>query len=125
MRNELKKGKKIYFWDNGIRNAVIQNFSSASLRQDKETLRGNYFISERLKHNFYTGNHVFSYFWRNLQQQEIDYVEEKDGQFTAFEMKWNPKKSQTRMPKDFLESYPVAQTDIVTPYNYLEWLGLA
>ena len=124
MRNELKKGKKIYFWDNGIRNAVIQNFSPASLRQDMGALWENYFISERLKHNHYTGNHAFSYFWRNLQQQEIDYVEEKDGQFTAFEMKWNPKKSQTRMPKAFLESYPVVQTAIITPDNYLEWLGL-
>ena len=124
MRNELKKSKKIYFWDNGIRNAVIQDFKPVALRQDMGALWENFFISERIRHNHYRGYHGFRYFWRNTQQQEVDYVEEKDGKFAAFEMKWNPKKASVKLPKSFMEAYDVEQGIVVTPENYREWVGI-
>ena len=122
LRTELKKSKKIYFYDNGIRNAVIQNFAPLSMRNDVGALWENFFISERIKSNEYGGRYAKSYFWRTTQQQEIDYIEEADGQFTAFEMKWNPRKKTTPLPAAFLKTYPVAQEAVVTPENYLEWL---
>ena len=122
LRTELKKSKKIYFYDNGIRNAVIQNFAPLSMRNDVGALWENFFISERIKANEYEGRYAKSYFWRTTQQQEIDYIEEADGQFTVFEMKWNPRKKTTSLPAVFLKTYPVAQEAVVTPDNYLEWL---
>lgn len=122
VRNELKKGKKIYFWDNGIRNAVIQNFSPVSMRQDMGALWENFFISERMKHNHYKGRWVKSYFWRTTALQEIDYIEEENGKFEAFEMKWNPRKANSVIPKPFLESYEVDYKSVITPQNYLEHL---
>lgn len=123
VRTELKKSKKIYFYDNGIRNAIIQNFSPLALRQDTGALWENFFISERIKANHYAGRFVKSYFWRTTQQQEIDYIEEEDGAFTLFEMKWNPKKAQTAFPATFLKSYPIKETAVVTPANYLEFVN--
>lgn len=93
LRTELKRAKKFYFYDNGIRNAILQNFAPLALRQDVGALWENFVISERIKANQYEGRYVNSYFWRTNQQQEIDYIEESDGQFTLFEMKWNPKES--------------------------------
>jgi len=122
LRTELKKSKKVYFYDNGIRNAVIQNFAPLSMRNDVGALWENFFISERIKANEYEGRYAKSYFWRTTQQQEIDYIEEANGQFTAFEMKWNPRKKTTSLPAVFLKTYPVAQEAVVTPENYLEWL---
>ena len=122
LRTELKKSKKIYFYDNGIRNAVIQNFAPLSMRNDAGALWENFFISERIKANEYEGRYAKSYFWRTTQQQEIDYIEESDGQFAVFEMKWNPRKKTTPLPAAFLKTYPVAQEAVVTPENYLKWL---
>ena len=122
LRTELKKSKKIYFYDNGIRNAVIQNFAPLSMRNDAGALWENFFISERIKANEYEGRYAKNYFWRTTQQQEIDYIEESDGQFAVFEMKWNPRKKTTPLPAAFLKTYPVAQEAVVTPENYLEWL---
>lgn len=122
LRTELKKSKKIYFYDNGIRNAIIQNFAPLSLRQDVGALWENFFISERMKANHYAGRYSRNYFWRTTQQQEIDYIEESDGNFTAFEMKWNPNKRQTNFPSAFLNTYPVKETVVITPENYLDWL---
>ena len=122
LRTELKKSKKIYFYDNGIRNAVIQNFAPLAMRNDVGALWENFFISERVKSNEYVGRYVKSYFWRTTQQQELDYIEEFDGEFAVFEMKWNPRKNIASFPASFLRTYPVGQTAIVTPENYLEWL---
>lgn len=122
VRNELKKGKKIYFWDNGVRNAVIQNFAPLAMRQDVGALWENFFISERIKVNHYSRNYAKTYFWRTTAQQEIDFVEEKDGVFTTFEMKWNHKKATRKVPKAFAEAYPVAGSYVVTPDDYLQWL---
>jgi uncharacterized protein len=124
LRTELKRSKKIYFYDNGIRNAILQNFAPLSMRQDTGALWENFVITERLKANQAAGRYVNSYFWRTTQQQEIDYVEESDGQFALFEMKWNPKKGNTRFPAVFSEAYDVKEKIVVTPDNWLESLGL-
>ena len=120
IRTELKKRKKIYFYDNGIRNAILQNFAPISLRQDIGALWENFIISERIKANHYNRRYVKSYFWRTTTQQEIDYIEECDGAFSVFEMKWNPKKANTTIPQSFQKNYNVAEIAIVTPMNYLE-----
>lgn len=122
LRNELKKSKKIYFYDNGIRNAVIQQFAPIAMRNDMGALWENFFISERMKRNHYTGHYCNIYFWRTTSQQEIDYIEECDGKMTAFEMKWNPKRGRVTFPKAFLEGYDISETVVVTPDNYLDWL---
>lgn len=122
LRTELKKSKKIYFFDNGIRNAILQNFAPLSLRQDAGALWENFIISERIKRNHYSGRYVKSYFWRTTQQQEIDYVEECDGQFSIFEMKWNPRRANTQFPSSFLTAYDVKEKAVVTPENWIEWV---
>ena len=122
LRGELKKAKKIYFYDNGVRNAVIQQFMPLSVRNDVGQLWENFFISERIKRNHYTRHYCNIYFWRTQTQQEIDYIEECDGTMTAFEMKWNTKKANTRFPQSFLDSYNVKETVVITPDNYLDWL---
>lgn len=122
LRTELKRAKKFYFYDNGIRNAILQNFAPLALRQDVGELWENFFISERIKANQYCGRYVNSYFWHTNQQQEIDYIEECDGQFSLFEMKWNPKRANTQFPNTFLTAYDVKEKAIVTPENWLEWV---
>ena len=122
LRTELKRAKKFYFYDNGIRNAILQNFAPLALRQDAGALWENFFISERIKANQYAGRYVNSYFWRTNQQQEIDYIEEADGQFSLFEMKWNPKKANTPFPASFLSTYDVREKAIVTPESWMEWV---
>ena len=104
LRNEIKTNRKIYFYDNGIRNAVIGQLQAFSVRQDIGALWENFIISERLK--FLNNNNIYGnqYFWRTSQQQEIDYVEEIDGNFFAYEIKWNPKK-KVKFPKTFTDTY--------------------
>ena len=82
----------------------------------------NFFISERIKANEYEGRYAKSYFWRTTDQQEIDYIEEMDGEFTAFEMKWNPRRQTVALPMAFQKAYPVKEAVVVTPENYTEWL---
>ena len=122
LRNELKKAKKIYFYDNGVRNAVIQQFAPLDIRNDAGALWENFFISERIKHNHYQQNYCNTFFWRTKSQLEIDYIEEQNGQMTAFEMKWNPKKANASIPESFLNSYDVKETVVITPDNYLDYL---
>ena len=122
LRNELKKAKKIYFYDNGVRNAVIQQFAPLELRNDVGALWENFFISERVKRNHYQLNYCNTCFWRTKSQLEIDYIEEQNGQMTVFEMKWNPKKANTSIPEAFLKAYDVKETVIITPDNYLDYL---
>ncbi len=120
LRSELKRSKKIYFYDNGIRNAILQNFAPLSMRQDVGALWENFIITERMKANQAAGRYAKSYFWRTTQQQEIDYVEESDGQFTLFEMKWNPKKANAKFPIIFSNTYDVKEKKVITPENWLE-----
>lgn len=122
IRNELKKSKKVFFYDNGIRNAIIQNFAPANLRNDMGALWENFFISERVKFNHYRGSYAQIYFWRTKLQQEIDYLEEEDGVFHGFEMKWNPKKANATPPDAFKETYPLSTWNVITPESYLESL---
>lgn len=121
LRTELKRAKKVYFYDNGVRNAIIQQFAPLQLRNDTGALWENFFIAERMKRNHYNGHYCNRYFWRTTLQQEIDLVEECDGEMTAFEMKWNPAK-KAFFSKSFLDAYPVKETVVITPENYLEYL---
>ena len=121
LRTELKRAKKIYFYDNGVRNAIIQQFAPVQMRNDMGALWENFFISERMKHNHYRDYYCNRYFWRTSLQQEIDIIEERDGQMTAFEMKWNPAK-KVLFSKSFLEAYDVKETIVITPENYLDYL---
>ena len=114
VRNEIKKGKKIYFYDNGIRNAVIGNFTALRSRSDIGVLWENYVLSERMKLLHYSGSDARPYFWRTTQQQEIDYVEDRNGILSAFEIKWNEKR-KWKFPKTFMQNYPVAHHGIITP----------
>ena len=118
IRNELKKSRKIYFYDNGIRNAIIGNFSPMSLRTDAGALWENFFIAERIKNVHHMCRSAHSYFWRTEKQQEIDYIEEEDGELRLYELKWNPKKTNTRLPNNFIETYHPLESMVVTPENY-------
>jgi uncharacterized protein len=121
MRNELKKSRKIYFYDNGIRNAIIRSFNPLELRQDAGALWENYFVSEKLKSIHYNRSLAKLYFWRTTQQQEIDLIEEKNAKFDLFEIKWNEKR-KVKFPTSFLNAYSVGQMSIVTPENYYEFV---
>lgn len=121
LRTELKKSRKIYFYDNGIRNALIANFQQASLRQDIEALWENFLMSERYKHISYQKIWANRYFWRTKAQQEIDYLEESDGLLSAYEFKWNTK-SKARITKTFTNAYPNAAIKIITPNNFTDFI---
>ncbi|MGM9811271.1 MAG: ATP-binding protein [Muribaculaceae bacterium] len=123
IRTELKKSRKVFFYDNGIRNAVLQNYAPLPLRNDAGALWENFVISERIKKNHYEGRYPKYYFWRTTSQQEIDFIEEEDGMFNAFEMKWNPKRGKASLPESFVKNYNVGSTNVVTPENYIEVLG--
>ncbi|MDP4663352.1 MAG: ATP-binding protein [Salibacteraceae bacterium] len=121
LRKELKTKRKIYFYDNGIRNAIIAQFSAIETRTDIGALWENYFISERLKMNAYNGIKVNTYFWRTSDQQEIDYIEFRDGVYQTFELKWNPNKS-CKLSKTFASAYPNNSYNVINRQNYFEFL---
>ena len=120
-RNEIKKGKKIYFYDTGIRNAIIKNFNPLSLRADKGALWENYLIVERAKKNSYNNIWLNSYFWRTTTQSEIDYIEERDGTLFCYEFKWNPKK-KPKISKAFLNQYPQSKFEFIHKDNYDQFI---
>lgn len=122
VRNEIKKGKKIYFYDTGIRNAIIRNYSPVNLRNDIGALWENFLIAERVKMNAYHQKDVATYFWRTNQQQEIDFIEESNGEVSAFEFKWNPRKVG-RFSKTFTNAYPVKETQTITPDGFESFVG--
>ncbi len=121
LRNELKNSKKIYFYDNGIRNALITNFSQIEMRTDIGALWENFLMSERQKYNHYTRNWCNSWYWRTLQQKEIDYIEEKDGHIYAYEFKWKQNK-KVKIPKQFLEAYPNSTFKVIDSVNYEDFI---
>ena len=121
-RNELKSSRKIYFWDLGIRNAIIGNLSQIENRTDTGELWENFVIAERLKKNMYNESFAQSYFWRTRQQHEIDYLEEEDGQLLSFEFKWNEKRANAKCPESFMNSYPNSIYKVITPKNIEEFL---
>jgi uncharacterized protein len=117
LRTELKKSKKIYFYDNGIRNAIIKNYNPLDLRADTGALWENFLIMERMKMNHYHARYANTWFWRTQQQQEVDYVEEYGGQMHAYEFKWNPN-SRARIPKSFLNAYPGSEAQVIDRGNF-------
>lgn len=122
VRNELKKSIKIYFYDNGIRNAIISNFQQVHLRNDLGALWENFLVSEKRKYNSNHQIHANTYFWRTRQQQEIDYIEERDGKLYAYKFKWNVKKI-AKYPKTFIHAYPQNEMRTITPENFLDFLS--
>lgn len=120
IRNEIKSSRKIYFYDNGIRNAIISNYNPISIRQDTGALWENFLISERKKYLEYTELSASSYFWRTTQKQEIDYIEERDGKILSWEFKWNPK-AKVKIPKTFTGTY-LSETKVIHRENFEDFL---
>lgn len=120
LRNEINKKKKIYFYDNGIRNAIISNFNSLSLRQDTGALWENFLVNERIKYLHYNRISANVYFWRTKQKQEIDFIEERGGKIYAYEFKFNPRK-KIKIPNVFEKQYnPVFS--VINKDNFFEFL---
>jgi uncharacterized protein len=122
LRNELKRSRKIYFIDCGIRNAIIGDFRPLAQRNDIGGLWENFLVSERLKRNQYNNFYGQSYFWRTTAQQEVDYLEDYDGQLHAYEFKWSAKKHAT-LPITFRKAYPNSSFTAVSPENYQDFLS--
>ena len=121
LRHELKASRKIYFYDNGIRNALIADYRAPEVRQDIGALWENFVIAERMKSNEYYHRWVNRYFWRTKQQQEIDYLEESGGKLHAYEMKWNPR-AKASITKTFTEAYPNTEFQVITSENIADFL---
>jgi len=121
-RKEIAKGRKVYFYDLGIRNAVIKNFNDLPLRADVGALWENFCVNERMKHNHYTGRMINPWFWRTYDQKELDFVEEGGGRFTGFEFKWGG--GSARGAKAFLASYPHSTVEVIWPGNVWDFAGV-
>lgn len=121
LRSEITKNCRYYFLDNGIRNALINNFNPLQLRNDVGELWENYLVLERLKRQEYLGQSANNYFWRTYRQQELDFVEEREGRLFGYEMKWG--KSKVKPPTEWLAAYPEAAFTLVNQANYLEFVG--
>lgn len=121
LRNELKKSRKIYFYDNGVRNAILGDFKPLQLRQDAGALWENFLVSERLKHNSYSLFYGKNYFWRTQQQQEVDYIEDIDGVLHTYEFKWS-KAKQPKLTETFAHNYPEHTFTVVNPDNYQDFV---
>lgn len=119
--NELKKGRKVYFWDVGLRNRIIKNFNPIELRNDVGALWENFIISERKKKLSYEHQYKDSYFWRNTQQAEIDYLEIKNTEIEAFEIKYSPNQ-KVRFTKSFTQKYYPKTTQVIHKENFWEFL---
>ncbi|AWO00212.1 ATPase [Chitinophaga alhagiae] len=123
VRNEIKKGKKVYFYDCGIRNAIINNFKPVNVRIDTGALWENFLIAERMKYLHYRNIDTTFYFWRTTQQQEIDLIEEETDRLRAYEFKWS-KTEKVRFPQTFTDHYPQATTQVISPKNVEEFIAL-
>lgn len=121
LRKEIAKGQKIYFYDLGIRNALIRNFNPLDIRNDSGALWENFCIVERMKFNMNRRRFVNTWFWRTYDQKEVDYIEEEGGKLSAYEFKLNPT-SKTRINKEFLEVYPDTAIHVITKKNYWEFI---
>lgn len=121
LRKEVTKNHRWYFYDNGIRNTLIANFNDPDKREDTGMLWENYLVAERIKYQHYHSMIVNNYFWRTYDQQEIDWVEERDGSLYGYEFKWSGKKAKA--PASWKKAYPTAHFEIVNPDNYLDFIG--
>ena len=120
LRKEVTKSKKWYFFDNGIRNAIINNFSIATSRQDIGVLWEQYFLSEHQKFNYYEQHTPDYFFWRTYDGQEIDFLEVSNNAINSFECKWA--KAKAKIPGAFIKSYPQAKYTVINKENYWEWI---
>jgi hypothetical protein len=121
LRQEISNRAKYYFFDNGIRNALIAQFNDLDQRNDVGQLWENFFFTERMKHRAYAGIYANAYFWRTYDQQEIDLVEERDGGLFGYECKWSPRRTLAA-PRGWSSAYPDAVFEVITPENYLDFL---
>jgi predicted AAA+ superfamily ATPase len=121
LRKEVTKTSRYYFWDNGVRNALINNFNDPSTRMDMGMLWENFCFTERLKKQAYRKIYSGNYFWRTYDRQEVDLIEDREGKLFGFEFKWNPRK-KSKAPKAFIEGYSNAQFECITPENFLDFL---
>lgn len=119
-RKEISKSIKVYFYDLGVRNSLIQNYNPLNIRSDVGALWENFCIVERLKINSLRNNFVNTYFWRTYDQKEVDYIEEGGGRYNGFEFKWA--KDKAAAPKDFLNNYANSSVSLITKNNYFEFL---
>lgn len=119
--NELKKSQKIYFWDNGLRNRIIKNFNQIESRDDVGALWENFIISERIKKHTYEHQFKETFFWRNTQQAEIDFLEIRNNEIDAFEIKYSPNQ-KVRFTKSFTEKYHPKSTNVIHKENFWEFL---
>lgn len=122
LRKEIAKSRRVYFYDLGIRNALIKNFNELSLRNDVGALWENFCLNERLKHNHYTGRLVNVWFWRTYDQKELDLVEEGGGQFAGFEFKWSG--GVSRGARAFQALYPGSTVQVIAPDNVWDFAGV-
>jgi len=123
LRKEISRKAKYYFYDNGIRNAVISQFNKLGDRNDVGALFENFVVMERLKNNAYKEQPGASYFWRTYDGQEVDLVEERNGKLYGFEIKWSSK-AKIKAPKDWRGNYKNAQYKVINQDNYLDFIGL-
>ncbi|NJC28007.1 ATP-binding protein [Neolewinella antarctica] len=121
LRKEIVKGKRWYFYDNGIRNALTGDLRPIENRNDIGILWENYIVSERIKYQKYSNMLVYNYFWRTYDRQEIDWIEDRESKLHAYEFKWNPKK-KAKLPKIFKETYPNSTFEVINSDNYLAWI---
>ena len=125
LRKEVTKKSKYYFYDNGIRNALIANFNPLNLRNDQGQLWENFLFMERVKRNSYLKQHCNYYFWRTWDQKEIDLLEEREGRLFAYEFKWSNKAKQSKkykVPKDFIENYPESEFQVINQSNFFDFV---
>lgn len=120
LRKEITKSSRFYFLDNGVRNAVINNFNDLRMRDDAGMLWENFLVSERMKTRTYRGIRTSQWFWRTYDRKEIDLIEERDGKLYGFEFKWGNKKPSP--PKEWIESYPGAEFQVINRDNFLGFL---
>ena len=119
--NELKKGRKVYFWDNGLRNRIIKNFNHIELRDDIGALWENFIVSERKKKLNYDAQFKDTFFWRNAQQAEIDFLEVRNNEIDAYEIKYNPNQ-KVKFTKSFTEKYHPKTTQVIHNENFWQFL---
>lgn len=122
LRKEITKMNRWYFYDNGIRNAIVNNLNDFEIRNDQGLLWENYLLSERVKYQSYTKLFAANFFWRTYDQQEIDWIEERDGSLYAYEIKLNEKK-KIKPPSGWVKNYPNSKFEVITPANYMLWLS--
>jgi len=122
LRKEISKSSKYYFYDNGVRNALIENFNPINLRNDVGQLWENFLIIERAKHLHYQDKRTNNYFWRTYDQKELDLIEESAGKLNGFEFKWGKGKIKNSTIKEFTTAYPNSKLQLINQQNYERFL---